>query len=124
RIDESREIEGLLRGIDGMYVPAGPSGQITRGHEDVLPTGRNFYSLDPHRVPTRAAWRVGQRLADALIDKHVREEGSVPENVAFYWMAGDIMASDGEMFAEMLWLIGVRPVWRSNGQVKSFEIIR
>nr|WP_319376589.1 cobaltochelatase subunit CobN [uncultured Methanoregula sp.] len=123
RIDESDETGSLLHGMDGRYIPAGPSGQITRGHEDVLPTGRNFYSLDPYRVPTQAAWRVGQRLADALIEKYSREEGKIPENVAFYWMAGDIMASDGEMFAEMLWLLGVRPVWQKNGQVKSFEII-
>ncbi|MDD3135394.1 MAG: cobaltochelatase subunit CobN [Methanoregula sp.] len=123
RIEDSHEIGSLLHGLDGKYIPAGPSGQISRGNEDVLPTGRNFYSLDPHRVPTRAAWRVGQRLADALIAKHSREEGTVPENVAFYWMAGDIMASDGEMYAEMLWLLGVRPVWLKNGQVKSFEII-
>jgi cobaltochelatase CobN len=123
RISESDETGSLLRGLDGRYIPAGPSGQITRGHEDVLPTGRNFYSLDPHRVPTKAAWRVGQRLADAMIAKHGEEEGAVPENVAFYWMAGDIMASDGEMFAQMLWLIGVRPVWNTNGQMKSFEVI-
>lgn len=123
RIEDSREIDSLLHGIGGGYIPAGPSGQISRGHEEVLPTGRNFYSLDPFRVPTRAAWRVGQRLADALIAKHSREEGTIPENVAFYWMAGDIMASDGEMFAEMLSLLGVRPVWQKNGQVKSFTII-
>jgi cobaltochelatase CobN len=123
RINASREIESLLHGMDGKYVPAGPSGQITRGHEEVLPTGRNFFSLDPYRVPTKAAWRVGQRLADALIDKYSREAGTVPENVAFYWMAGDIMASDGEMLAEMFWLLGVRPVWQKNGQVRSFEII-
>lgn len=123
RISASTEIESLLHGMDGRHIPAGPSGQITRGHPEVLPTGRNFYSLDPFRVPTRAAWRVGQRLADVLIDKYSREEGSVPENVAFYWMAGDIMASDGEMFSEMLWLLGVRPVWQKNGQVKSFEVI-
>jgi cobaltochelatase CobN len=123
RIGDSREIEALLHGMEGKYIPAGPSGQISRGHEEVLPTGRNFYSLDPYRVPTQAAWRVGQRLADALIEKYSREEGTVPENVGFYWMAGDVMASDGEMFAEMLWLIGVRPIWQKNGQVRSFEII-
>jgi len=123
RIDASQEIESLLHGMEGRHIPAGPSGQISRGHADVLPTGRNFYSLDPYRVPTQAAWRVGQRLADVLIDKYSREEGKIPENVAFYWMAGDIMASDGEMFAEMLWLIGVRPVWQKNGQVRSFEVI-
>lgn len=123
RIEESDETRALLHALNGRYIPAGPSGQISRGHDDVLPTGRNFYSLDPYRVPTRSAWRVGQRLADALIEKHEKEEGTVPENVAFYWMAGDIMASDGEMFAEMLWLLGVRPVWQKNGQVRSFEII-
>jgi len=123
RIDESDETGALLHGMDGRYIPAGPSGQITRGHDEVLPTGRNFYSLDPYRVPTRSAWRVGQRLADAVIEKYEKEEATVPENVAFYWMAGDIMASDGEMFAEMLWLLGVRPVWQKNGQVRSFEVI-
>ena len=123
RIEDSREIESLLHGMEGGYIPAGPSGQITRGHEEVLPTGRNFFSLDPYRVPTKAAWRVGQRLADALIAKHSHEEGTIPENVAFYWMAGDIMASDGEMFAEMLALLGVQPVWQKNGQVRSFTVI-
>lgn len=123
RLDKTREMESLFNGFNAGYIPAGPSGLITRGHDDVLPTGRNFYSLDPHRVPTRAAWRVGQRLAEALISKYKKEEGKLPENVAFYWMAGDIMSSDGEMFAEMLAMIGAEPVWRNNGQVKSFSII-
>ena len=123
RLDESREIDALLSGFDGKYIAAGPSGLITRGHDEVLPTGRNFYSLDPHQAPTRAAWRVGLRLADALIEKYSCEEGKLPENVAFYWMAGDIMSSDGEMYAEILWLLGVEPVWLANGQVKSFSVV-
>lgn len=122
RIDASLEIDSLLNGFSGGYIPAGPSGLISRGHEEVLPTGRNFYSLDPFKVPTRASWRVGQRLAEALIAKHEKEEGSIPENVAFYWMAGDVMSADGEMFAEMLTLLGVEPVWLPNGQVRSFTI--
>ena len=122
-IEDSREIDSLLIGFDGRYIPAGPSGLISRGREDVLPTGRNFYSLDPYRVPTQAAWRIGQRLTDALLEKYTRDKGTIPENVAFYWMAGDIMSSDGEMYAELLWLLGVEPVWQSNGQVKSFKIV-
>lgn len=122
RLDATRETDSLFNGFDGGYIPAGPSGLISRGHEDVLPTGRNFYSLDPHQVPTRAAWRVGQRLAESLIAKYNEEEGKLPGNVAFYWMAGDIMASDGEMFAEMFAMLGVEPVWLQNGQVKSFTI--
>jgi len=123
RLGESKEIDALLSGFDGKYIPSGPSGLVTRGHDEVLPTGRNFYSLDPYQAPTRAAWRVGYRLADALLEKYTREEGKLPENVAFYWMAGDIMSSDGEMYAEILWLLGVEPVWLANGQVKSFTIV-
>lgn len=123
RLEATREMEALFNGFNGGYTPAGPSGLISRGHEEVLPTGRNFFSLDPYQVPTRAAWRVGQRLAESLVEKYRKEEGKLPENVAFYWMAGDIMSSDGEMFAEMFAMLGVEPVWLPNGQVKSFTII-
>jgi len=107
RLDASKEIEALLHGFEGGYIPAGPSGLITRGRDDVLPTGRNFYSLDPKRVPTRAAWRVGQQLSRAVIDKYMNEEGRIPENVAFYWMASDIMWSDGEGMAQIMNLAGL-----------------
>jgi cobaltochelatase CobN len=122
RIDASDEIGSLLNGFSGGYVPAGPSGIITRGQDDILPTGRNFYSLDPDRVPTRSAWRVGQRLAEAMIAKYHAEKQELPENIAFYWMAGDLMYADGEMLAEMMALIGVEPVWGRNGRVESFTV--
>lgn len=123
RINESREIEALLSGFDGKYIPAGPSGLITRGRDNILPTGKNFYSLDPERVPTRAAWKVGQNLAHAVIDKYTKEEGRLPENVAFYWMCNDIMWADGEGMSQMMYLLGVEPVWHSNGRIKGFEVI-
>lgn len=94
-----------------------------RGRDDVLPTGRNFYSLDPRRVPTKAAWRVGQQLSGVLVDKHLRDEKRYPENVGFYWMANDIMWADGEGMAQIMSLLGVEPVWLSNGQLKGFSII-
>jgi len=124
RIDASKEIEALLHGFEGGYIPAGPSGLITRGRDDVLPTGRNFYSLDPKRVPTRAAWRVGQQLSRAVIDKYMDEEGRIPENVAFYWMASDIMWSDGEGMAQIMNLLGVEPIWQGNGRVNGFKVIQ
>ena len=123
RINASKEIEALLSGFEANYIPAGPSGLITRGRDDILPTGRNFYSLDPHRVPTKAAWEVGKRLADTLIEKHKKEEGKTPENVAIYWMCTDIMWADGEGMAQIMYLLGVRPVWLSNGRLKGFEVI-
>lgn len=123
RISRSLEIDSLFYGFAGGYIPSGPSGLITRGRDDILPTGRNFYSLDPQRLPTKAAWEVGKRLAQAVIDKHLREEGRMPENVAIYWMCNDIMWSDGEGMAQIMHLIGVRPVWQPNGRVRSFEVV-
>ena len=119
----SDEIGSLRHALDAGYVRPGPSGYMTRGREDILPTGRNFYSLDPKRVPTTASWRVGTRLADALIERYLQDEGKYPDSVAFQWMTSDIMAADGEMMAEIMSLIGVQPVWKKNGQVYSFKII-
>ncbi|NLL94697.1 MAG: cobaltochelatase subunit CobN [Thermoplasmatales archaeon] len=123
RISGSREIEALLNALNGGYTEPGPSGLITRGRHDVLPTGKNFYSLDPHRVPTEPSWRVGAVLAEELIKKHVEETGAPPDNVAFFWMSNDIMAADGEVMAQIMHLIGVKPVWSPNGQVHSYEVI-
>ena len=123
RISGSDEIGSLINALNGGYTSAGPSGYISRGRDDVLPTGRNFYSLDPRRVPTRSAWRVGTRLADALLDKYVDDEGGYPESVAFQWMTNDIMAADGEMMAEIFSLLGVEPLWNHSGHVESFRII-
>ena len=123
RITESKEIDSLLGGFSGRYMKPGPSGLITRGREDVLPAGRNFYSLDPYRLPTKAAFKVGRQLAHALLQKYVQENGSLPESVAFYWMANDVMWTDGEALAQMFALLGVEPKWQSNGRVKGFSII-
>jgi cobaltochelatase CobN len=123
RMEASLEIEALLHGFDGGYITPGPSGVIMRGRDDILPTGRNFYSLDPERVPTKAAWRVGQQLTQVLINKHLKDEGRYPENVAFYWMANDIMWADGEGMAQLMSLLGVEPVWLSNGHLKGFSVI-
>ncbi len=123
RIEDSKEIESLLKGFDGKYIPPGPSGLITRGRDDVLPTGRNFYSLDPHRIPTRSAFEIGKKLAEKVIEKHLNEEGRYPENIAIFWMANDIMWGDGEGMGQIMYLIGIKPKWLSNGRINGFEII-
>ncbi|MCK4244200.1 MAG: cobaltochelatase subunit CobN, partial [Candidatus Omnitrophica bacterium] len=123
RIDSSKEIESLFHGFKGGYIQPGPSGLITRGRPDVLPTGRNFYSLDPEKIPTRAAWKVGVGMADALIEKHKEKTNKFPENLAMVWFCSDIMHADGEEMSQLLYLIGTRPVWQDNGKVKGFEVI-
>ena len=123
RIGESKEIDALLAGMNGDFIPAGPAGIVTRGRDDVLPTGRNMYSLDPEKVPTKAAWEVGRRLGNAVIEKFLKEENRYPENMALYWMTTDIMWADGEGMAQLLYMLGVEPVWMPNGKVRSFRII-
>ncbi len=123
RIEDSKEIRALLSGFNGDYIPSGPSGKITRGRYDVLPSGRNFYTLDIYRLPTKAAYRVGVNLANSVIEKHIHDEGRLPENVAIYWTCMDITCCDGEGMAQMMALLGAKPVWLSNGRVNGFEII-
>ncbi|WP_456385537.1 cobaltochelatase subunit CobN [Desulfolithobacter sp.] len=123
RVEDSAEIDALLNAMDGGHVPAGPSGYLSRGRYDILPTGRNFYNVDPTRIPTRAAWRVGVQLADALLKRYMEEEGRYPESVGMVWLASDIMRADGEQIGQILHLLGARPRWKANGQVDGFEIV-
>ncbi|HPI89884.1 MAG TPA: cobaltochelatase subunit CobN [Spirochaetota bacterium] len=123
RIENSREMDALFSGFNGNYIPAGPSGKVTRGRYEIMPTGRNFYTLDIHTLPTKAAYRVGTMLAESLIEKHLAENGSLPENVAHYWTCMDITCADGEGMAQIMNLVGARPVWSSGGRVTGFEII-
>lgn len=121
-IKQSDELGSLVRGLSGAYILPGPSGLLSRGRADILPTGRNFYSLDPDAVPTPAAWEVGRALAEGLLEKFRSEQGRYPENVAMLWMASDIMWADGEQLAQMLALLGVEPV-REKGRIARFRVI-
>jgi len=118
------EVANLLAALDGRYVPAGPSGAPTRGMASVLPTGRNFYSVDPKAVPSRLAWDVGCRLADELVARHVAEEGRPPESVGLVVWGTAAMRTSGDDVAEALALLGVRPVWaEESGRVTGLELI-
>lgn len=123
RLSDSKEIEALLNAMNGGHIPAGPSGYLSRGRYDILPTGRNFFNVDPTRIPTRAAWRVGVRLAEALLQRYQQDEDRFPETVGMVWLASDIMRADGEQIGQILHLLGMRPRWKANGQVDGFEII-
>ncbi|QDR79085.1 Aerobic cobaltochelatase subunit CobN [Sporomusa termitida] len=123
KLTVSLETEGLLHGMQGGYLPAGPSGLITRGRPDILPTGRNFYSADPECIPTRAAWKVGQKLAGALLNRHHEDTGRLPENCAMVLWASDCMWTDGEQVAQILTLLGAEPKWEEGGKVKGFRIV-
>ncbi len=118
------EIAGVLHALDGGYVPAGPSGSPTRGLVNVLPTGRNFYSVDPKAIPSRSAWEVGSMLAESLIDRHLADTGAYPRSVGLTVWGTSAMRTQGDDLAEILALIGTRPVWDdASRRVTGFEIV-
>src|SRR6185312_3199216 len=118
------EISNLLRGLDGRYVPAGPSGAPTRGMAHILPTGRNFYSVDPRSLPSQAAWRVGQQLAQEVLKRYLKETGRYPESVSISVWGTSAMRTHGDDAAEILALLGVRPVWQAeNRRLTGVEVV-
>jgi cobaltochelatase CobN len=110
------EIANLVLALDGRHVPAGPSGAPTRGMAQVLPTGRNFYTVDPRGLPSAAAWMVGQRLADELIARYLQDEGTYPDRVGLSIWGTSLMRTHGDDVAEVMALIGVRPRWQSESR--------
>ncbi|MER7171212.1 cobaltochelatase subunit CobN [Streptomyces mesophilus] len=118
------EIGHILRALDGGYVPAGPSGSPTRGLVNVLPTGRNFYSVDPKAIPSRLSWEVGQALADSLVARYLTDTGEYPKSVGLTVWGTSAMRTQGDDIAEILALLGCRPVWDdASRRVTGFEIV-
>ncbi len=110
------EIDHVLDALEGHYVPAGPAGAPTRGMAHVLPTGRNFYAVDPRAVPSQAAWRVGQQLAREVAERHRIETGRYPEMIGLGAWGTSQMRTQGDDIAEVLALLGVEPVWDSRSR--------
>ncbi len=118
------EMRNLISGLGGGYVPAGPSGSPTRGLVNVLPTGRNFYSVDPKALPSALSWEVGQELAENLLRRYLDEEGRYPETVGIVVWGTAAMRTQGDDIAETLALLGVRPMWNEESRrVTGLEVI-
>jgi cobaltochelatase CobN len=119
------EIPRVLHALDGGFVPAGPSGSPLRGLVNVLPTGRNFYSVDPKAVPSRLAWETGQAMAESLVERYRRDHGGAyPRSVGLSVWGTSAMRTSGDDIAEVFALLGVRPVWdEMSRRVARLEVI-
>lgn len=119
-----QELDHLLKGLNGAYVPSGPSGAPTRGRLDILPTGRNFYSVDIRTVPTEAAYALGQQSAQLLIERYMQENGDYPRCIALSVWGTATMRTGGDDLAQALALMGVQPKWqKASRRVYDFEVI-
>ncbi len=110
------EVQHVLAALDGKYVPAGPAGSPTRGMAHILPTGRNFYAVDPRGLPSQSSWRVGQQLAREAIERYLKEEGEYPETVGLSAWGTSQMRTQGDDVSEVLALLGVEPVWNTQSR--------
>ncbi|MCH9733031.1 MAG: cobaltochelatase subunit CobN [Actinomycetia bacterium] len=118
------EITQILRALDGGFIAAGPSGSPLRGLVNVLPTGRNFYSVDPKAVPSRLAWETGIALADSLVERYLADHGEWPQSVGLSVWGTSAMRTAGDDIAEVLALLGVRPMWDdASRRVVDLEVI-
>nr|WP_225958140.1 cobaltochelatase subunit CobN [Amycolatopsis lexingtonensis] len=118
------ELDSVLHALDGGYIPAGPSGSPLRGLVNVLPTGRNFYTVDPKAIPSRLAWETGQALADSLLKRYREDTGDWPRSVGLSVWGTSAMRTSGDDAAEVLALLGVQPVWdEASRRVTGIEAI-
>jgi cobaltochelatase CobN len=119
-----QEIASIINALDGRFVAPGPSGAPTRGRPDVLPTGRNFYSVDVRAVPTAAAWALGRKAADAVALRYFQDEGEWPKAIALSAWGTSNMRTGGDDIAQVLAFIGAEPVWEATtGRVTGFRVI-
>ncbi len=117
-----RELDSLVRGLNGGFVPVGGGGEPIR-NPDAYATGKNFYGIDPEKVPKRAAWELGRKLADEMLAQHLAEHGEYPKKVSFVIWGDETMRHEGVLEAQVFWLLGTRPVWDARDKVVDVEVV-
>lgn len=118
----AQELTSVATALSGGFVDPGPGGSLLRGRRDVLPTGRNLFGIDLRRVPTEAAQAVGEELGAGLLRAHLEGEGKFPRRISIALWSSDVFQSEGEVYAQILWLLGCRPVRDRSGAVTGIEI--
>ncbi len=118
----TRELDNLLHGLSGGYIPGGTGGEPIR-NPDAYPTGKNFYGIDPDKVPTKAAWKIGVELAQQLVAARFATHGTYPEKLSFVIWGDETMRHEGILESQIFWFLGVRPVWDVRDKVVDVEVI-
>jgi cobaltochelatase CobN len=117
-----RELRSLMRALSGGFVPAGSGGEPIR-NPDSYATGKNFYGIDPDKVPKRASWELGVKLADQMLADHVKAHGRYPEKVSFVIWGDETMRHEGVLESQIFYLLGTRPIWNDRDKVVDVDVI-
>jgi cobaltochelatase CobN len=119
----NNETENIIRVLDKKFICSGKGGLLTKGQYEILPTGRNTYGINPENLPTKTAWEIGKQLAEKLLKKYYEENGKYPKCVGMILWSIDCFRNDGEQVAQILYLLGVKPIWSESNKIISLEII-
>jgi len=117
-----RELDSLVAALDGRFITTGSGGEPIR-NPDAYPTGKNFYSIDPEKVPKRAAWELGVKLADEMLARHLEEHGRYPEKVSFVIWGDETLRHEGIVESQIFHLLGTHPVWDERDKVIGVEVV-
>ena len=118
----NRELDHLLASLDGSFIPVGTGGEPLR-NPDAYPTGKNFYGINPDKIPKPAAWKLGVELAEIMLTRHVSDNGAYPQKVSFVIWGDETMRHEGILESQILYLLGTRPVWDERGKLVDVQII-
>ncbi len=117
-----REMAALLTGLNGRFIEPGPGNDPIRNPES-LPSGRNFYGFNPQKLPSSAAWALGKKAAEEIIQNHLAREHKYPAKVAVVLWATETLRNEGINEATILYLLGIKPRWSKTGRVIGLEVI-
>ena len=117
-----RELDSLVNGLRGRFLPVGSGNEPLR-NPDAYPTGKNFYGIDPDKVPKPAAWKLGVKLADEMLADHLKKHGKYPEKVSFVIWGDETMRHEGVLESQILHLLGTRPVWDARGKLIDVDVV-
>ncbi len=118
----TRELDGLIKVLGGRFVPAGTGGEPIR-NPDAYPTGNNFYGLDPDKIPKPAAWEMGAKLAEQMLQDHLHKHGRYPAKVSFVIWGDETMRHEGVLESQIFYLLGTKPVWDERGKVVGVDVV-
>lgn len=121
-IQGSLELENMIKALDGKYISTSTGGDPIR-NPDILPTGRNMYGFDPSKVPTKAAYETGKELTEELIANYYVKHGVYPDKLVFSLWSIETMRHYGVLEAQILYALGIKPIWAKGGRVTGMEII-
>ncbi|WP_373988294.1 cobaltochelatase subunit CobN [Duganella sp. BuS-21] len=116
------ELDRLMQALSGRYIPSGASADLVR-NPNALPTGRNFFGLDPSRIPSKTTYEAGAKLAQQLADDYRKRHGAYPQKLSMNLWGVETSRHEGVMEAQAMALMGIRPTWDERGRVTGVEAL-